>query len=92
MQGLPLGGAQENESGIAWRCTHPSKFVPPPDYVTGKPVKPYQLRCYDAWYFDDHYPAARKTAIAKLDKPTRGLSQWISVCGFAMLSVEADSR
>jgi hypothetical protein len=30
-----------------------SKFVPPPDYVTGKAVKSYQLRCYDAGYFDD---------------------------------------
>jgi hypothetical protein len=84
---------EEDESGMVYRCTHPcSMFLPSPDYVTGKPVKPRQLRCSEAWYFDDHYPAARKTAIAKLDKPTRGLSQWISVCGFAMLSVEADSR
>ena len=43
-----------NETEMAWRCTHPSsKFVPQPDYVTGKPVKPHQLKCYDARYFDD---------------------------------------
>ena len=47
---------EENESGMVWRCTHPSsRFVPPPDYVTGKPVKPHQLRCYDTRYFDDGY-------------------------------------
>jgi hypothetical protein len=31
---------EENESGMVWRCTHPrSKFVPPPDLVTGKSVQ-----------------------------------------------------
>jgi hypothetical protein len=45
---------EENKSGLVWRCTHPSsKFVPPPDYVTGKPVMPRQLRCSEARYFDD---------------------------------------
>jgi hypothetical protein len=45
---------EENESGMVWRCTHPrSIFVPPPDYVTGKPVVQRQLRCYDARYFED---------------------------------------
>jgi len=38
---------------MVWRCAHPSsKFTPGPDYVTGKPVTPYQLRCRDARYFD----------------------------------------
>ena len=47
---------EESESGIVWRCTHArSTFVPPPDYVTGKPVEPRLLRCYDARYFDDGY-------------------------------------
>jgi hypothetical protein len=47
---------EENEAGMVWRCTHQrSKFVPPPDYVTGKPVKPHQLKCHDARYFDDCY-------------------------------------
>lgn len=32
------------------------KIVPAPDYVTGKPVEPYQLRCYDARNFDDGEP------------------------------------
>jgi hypothetical protein len=44
---------EEKESGMTWRCTHPSsKFVPSPDYVTGKPVTPRQLRCSEARYFD----------------------------------------
>jgi hypothetical protein len=34
---------EEKETGMVWRCAYPrSKFVPPPDYVTGKPVKPRQ--------------------------------------------------
>jgi hypothetical protein len=45
---------EENESGMVWRCTHRcSKFMPPPDYVTGKPVKTRQLSCYEARRFDD---------------------------------------
>jgi hypothetical protein len=41
-------------------CTHSrSKFVPPPDYVTGKPVKPRQLSCYEARNFDDCGPQGR---------------------------------
>jgi hypothetical protein len=46
---------EESEAGTMWRCTHlRSKFVPPPDYVTGKPVKPRQLSCYEARYFDGY--------------------------------------
>jgi hypothetical protein len=45
---------EEQESGMVWLCTHSSsKFVPSPDYVTGKPVTPRQLRCSEARYFDD---------------------------------------
>jgi hypothetical protein len=48
---------EENESGMVWRCTHPrSKFIPPPDYVTGKTVKPRQLSCYEARNFGDCGP------------------------------------
>jgi hypothetical protein len=50
--------ALEEESGdsMVWRCMHPrSKFTPPPDYVTGKPVTPRQLRCSEARYFDDSH-------------------------------------
>jgi len=44
---------------MVWICTHPSsKFVPEPDYVTGKPVKPYQLKRYDARSLDDDYRCA----------------------------------
>jgi hypothetical protein len=51
---------EENESGMVWRCTHPcSKFVPPPDYVTGKTVKPRQLTCYQARNFGDCGPQGR---------------------------------
>jgi hypothetical protein len=67
---------EENESGMVWRCTHQcSKFVPPPDYVTGKPVTPRQLRCYDARYFDDG---------SSCGPHTHGAVGWISVCSFAM--------
>jgi hypothetical protein len=45
---------EEDESGMVYRCTQPrSMFLPSPDYVTGKPVEPRQLRCSDARYFDD---------------------------------------
>ena len=51
---------EEAESGMVWRCTHTrSKFVPPPDYVTGKPVKARQLSCYEARNFDDCGPQGR---------------------------------
>jgi hypothetical protein len=64
---------EENEPGMVWRCTHASsKFVPPPDYVAGKPVTPYQLRCYDARYFDDGYRCGPQGGIGKHDKPTHG--------------------
>jgi hypothetical protein len=47
-----LAGKEFDET--AWRCTHPrSKFVLPPNYVTGSPVKPVQLRCYLARGFSD---------------------------------------
>jgi hypothetical protein len=51
---------EEKESDeMVWRCTHPrSKFVPLPDYVTGKPVKPRQLSCYEARWFDDGHTCA----------------------------------
>jgi hypothetical protein len=46
---------EEKESDeIAWRCTHPrSKFLLPPDYVTGKSAKPVHLRCYLARGLND---------------------------------------
>ena len=47
---------EESDSGMVWRCTHPrSRFVLPPNYVSRKPVKPYQLKCYGARYFDGGY-------------------------------------
>jgi hypothetical protein len=57
IQGLPLDGTRgKTKPWMVWRCTHQcSKFVPLPDYVNGKPVKPYQLKCHDARYFDDGY-------------------------------------
>jgi hypothetical protein len=48
---------EETESGMVWRCTHTrSKFVPSPDYVTGKPVKVRQMSCYEARNFGDCGP------------------------------------
>jgi hypothetical protein len=45
---------EEEKSEMVWRCTHQrSKFVPSPDYATGRPVKPRQLRCGEARFFDD---------------------------------------
>jgi hypothetical protein len=59
-------------SGMVWRCTHSrAKFTPPPDYVTGKPVKPYQLKCYNARYFNYGIPAGRKGDIGKRDERAR---------------------
>lgn len=60
---------EETESGMVWRCTHPrSKFTPPPDYVTGRPVRPYQLKCYDARFFMIAIPAGRKAVIGRRGK------------------------
>ena len=45
---------EDGETEMVWRCTHPrSEFVPSPDYVTGKPVTPVQLKCQQARWFDD---------------------------------------
>jgi hypothetical protein len=47
---------EEYERAMVSLCTHSrSKFVPSPDYVTGNPVMPRQLRCSEARYFDDGY-------------------------------------
>jgi hypothetical protein len=77
---------------MVWRCTHPrSKFVPPPDYVTGKPVTPRQLRCYDARFFDDGSTCGPQGPLlgGAIDLRT-GQLEWLSVCSFGMLSFEAD--
>jgi hypothetical protein len=51
---------EEKEAGMVWLCTHPrSKFVPPPDYVTGKPVKQRQLSCYESRNLGDCGPQGR---------------------------------
>ena len=42
---------------MVWRCKHPrSKFTPPLDYVTSKPVKARPLSCYEARNFGDCGP------------------------------------
>jgi hypothetical protein len=51
---------EEDESEMLWCGTHPrSKFVPPLDYVTGKPVEPRQLSCYEARNFHNCGPQGR---------------------------------
>jgi hypothetical protein len=45
---------EKHQDGTVWLCTHPlSKFVPPPDHVTGRSVKPRQLNCAEARLFPD---------------------------------------
>jgi hypothetical protein len=56
VQGLPLGSARGKRIRHGVGCIHHrSKFVPQPDYVTGKPVKPRELTCYKARLLDDGY-------------------------------------
>jgi hypothetical protein len=36
----------EQQAEMVWECSHPSaRWLPDPDYVTGKPREPTQLSC-----------------------------------------------
>jgi hypothetical protein len=66
------------EDRMVWLCTHSrSKFVPSPDYVTGKLVTPRQLRCSEARYFDDGYTCGPQGRYWEATI-TCMLSEWIS--------------